>query len=173
MDNLSEIETRLWDYIDGFCDSAEKAAIEKLIEEHAAWRDKYQELLQVHQLIDLTELEEPSMRFSKNVMEEIAKLHITPATKSYINKRIIWGIAAFFITLITGFVIYAISQVNWQAGHTSNNIGIDFSAVDYNNIFNNNLVNVFMGINILLGLILLDRYLDWKKNQYQSSSLNK
>lgn len=162
------IEIRLWDYIDGLSDLSERAAVEQLLAEHAEWRIKYQELLEVHQLVQATELEEPSLRFSKNVMEEIAKYHIAPATKNYINQKIIWGIAAFFITVIVGFVIYGISQIDWSAGTSSEGIGIDFSQVDYSRMFNNSFVNVFMMLNVVLGLMLFDRYLDMKKKQYRN-----
>lgn len=164
------VEIRLWDYIDGLADTSERAAVEKLIAEHAEWRIKYQELLDVHQMVQTTELEEPSMRFSKNVMEEIAKYQIAPATKNYINQKIIWGIAAFFITVIVGFLVYGISQIDWSAGSTNSGIGIDFAQVDYSRMFNNNFVNMFMMLNIVLGLMLFDRYLDLKKKQYQNQA---
>ena len=105
MDNLNEMEVQLWEYIDGFSNEAEKSAIEKLIAENAEWKAKYHELLEVHQSLNLVELEAPSLRFTKNVMEEIAKYQIAPATKTYINSKIIWGIGVFFITMIVGFLI--------------------------------------------------------------------
>jgi hypothetical protein len=104
----------LWEFIDGSCNESEKTAIEKLIAENIEWKAKYHELLEVHQLIGATDLDAPSMRFTKNVMEEIAKNHIAPATNQYINNKIIWGIAAFFITVIVSFVIYGFSQVDWS-----------------------------------------------------------
>src|SRR5690606_32449733 len=88
-------EVRLWEYIDGLSSAEEKSVIEELIENNAQWRVKYKELLEVQQLLQSSELEEPSMRFTKNVMEEISKLHIAPATKTYINKNIIRGLAIF------------------------------------------------------------------------------
>jgi hypothetical protein len=163
------MEMRLWDYIDDLSDTSEKAAVERLIAEHAEWRIKYQELLEVHQMVQVIELEEPSMRFSKNVMEEIAKHHIAPATKNYINQKIIWGIAAFFITAIVGFLVYGFSQVDWSAGNTESGFGIDFTRVDYSSMFNNSFVNVFMMLNVILGLMLFDRYLDMKRKQYQKA----
>src|SRR5690349_8004057 len=84
------MEARLWAYIDGL--SEEASLIEKLVAENREWKEKYAELLDVHQLMGATELEEPSLRFTKNVMEEIARYQIAPATKEYINKKIIWGI---------------------------------------------------------------------------------
>ena len=163
-----EMETRLWEYIDGLSEESEKSVIEQLIADNAAWRAKYSELLEVHQMLDLTELEQPSLRFTKNVMEEIAKYNIAPATKSYINNKIIWGIGLFFITLIAGLVVYSIAQVDWSVGSDSKSpIGVDFTQVDYSAIFSNTFVNIFMMANIILGLMLLDRVLAKKKEALQ------
>lgn len=166
MDHLQDIEIRLWEYIDGLSSPEEQSAIEKLIAENTEWRAKYHELLEVHQLMDATELEQPSMRFTKNVMEEIAKYQIAPATKEYINKKIIWGIAAFFLTVITAFVIYGVAQIDWSAGSSSDSIvGVDLTKVDYSRVFNNTFVNMFMMLNVVLGLMLFDRYLTHKRRQ--------
>ncbi|MGZ5191494.1 MAG: hypothetical protein ACXWCZ_10770, partial [Flavisolibacter sp.] len=155
-------EERLWDYIDGVSSGEEKTVIEQLLENNAEWKAKYSELLEVQQLLHSSELEAPSLRFAKNVMEEIAKLHIAPATKNYINKRIIWGIGFFFITLIVGFLIYGFGQVDWKVQGDSK-MPIDFGKVDYSKMFSNDLVNAFMMINVILGLFLLDRYFDNKR----------
>jgi hypothetical protein len=160
----SLIEVRLWDYIDGL--SKEATVIERLILENSEWKTKYAELLEVHQLMSQSELEQPSLRFTKNVMEEIARFQIAPATKKYINTRIIWGIAAFFITMIIGFLIYGIGQINWsEASDSNSSLGIDFMAVDYGRMFNNSFVNLFMMINVVLGLLLLDRFLNIKRKK--------
>lgn len=158
------MEQRLWDYIDGL--STEPSVIETLIAENAAWRNRYAELLDIHQLVHATELEEPSLRFTRNVMEEITRLQIAPATKQYINKRIIWGIAAFFITVIFGFLVYGFSQVDWTSGNSADNpIGVDLTSVDYSKMFNNSFVNLFMMLNVVLGLMLLDRFLNMKRKK--------
>ncbi|MDQ3278097.1 MAG: hypothetical protein M3Q06_07210 [Bacteroidota bacterium] len=160
----SDMESRLWDYIDG--SSREASTIKKLIAENIAWRTKYAELLDIHSLVQGTELEEPSLRFTKDVMEEIARLQITPAAKKYINTKIIWGIAAFFITIIVGFLGYGFSQVNWSSSSSSNTaMGIDFASVDYSRMFGNSFVNLFMMLNVVLGLMLLDRYLSMKRKK--------
>lgn len=164
MNTHQQMEERLWGYIDGACGAEEKSAIEKLLDSNVEWQSKYRELLDVHQLLHSTELEEPSMRFTRNVMEEIAKLHIAPATKSYINKKIIYGIGAFFITMIVGFLIYGFSQIQWTAS-SDNLIPIDFNKVNFGAFFNNTYVNMFMMLNVVLGLMFLDRYLSNKKKK--------
>jgi hypothetical protein len=98
-------------------------------------------------------------------MEEIAKYHIAPATKTYINKKIIWSIGAFFILMIVGFIIYSLGQVDWTADNATTGKYIDLAKVDYSKMFNNSYVNIFMMLNVVLGLFLLDRYLANKRNE--------
>jgi len=153
-----DMDQKLWEYIDGFGSAEERSSIEKLLEINRQWKEKYNELLEVHQLIQTSAIEEPSLRFTKNVMEEIAKYQIAPATKTYINKRVIWGIGTFFLVLILGFLIYGFGQVDWSAGSNSTST-FAIPRVDFSKFFNNTYVNVFMMINVVLGLMLLDRYL--------------
>jgi hypothetical protein len=170
MNTQQQMEERLWSYIDGACDAEEKSAIEKLLDSNVEWRSKHRELLDVHQLLHSTELEEPSMRFTRNVMEEIGRLQIAPATKNYINKKIIYGIGAFFIVMIAGFLVYGFSQINWSAAGDSNSIiSVDFSKVNFNVLFSNTYVNMFMMLNVVLGLMFLDKYLSDKKKKITAS----
>jgi hypothetical protein len=164
MNTEHNIEERLWNYIDGVATSEERSAIEKLLQENVEWQRQYRQLLDVHQMLNATELDEPSMRFTRNVMEEIAKYHIAPATKSYINKKIVFGIGWFFALMFIGFLIYGVGQINWsQAGDTT--LPTQITDIEWSKFFNNTYVNIFMMINVVLGLMLLDRYLTNKKTQ--------
>ena len=171
MNTKHNIDERIWNFIDGTSSASEKTLIEQLLESDAEWKAKYYELLKVNELLKSSELEEPSMRFAKNVMEEISKLHIAPATKSYINKKIIWGIGIFFITLLVGFLVYGFGQTDWTAGQEttfSKNINkVDFSKVDFSKFFSNTWVNAFMMINVVLGLVLLDNFLTNKRKEFR------
>src|ERR1051325_8835004 len=95
---------------------------------------------------------------------------LLPPTKNfYKNKKIIWGIGLFFITLFIGFLIYGFGQVDWTAGDNER-LPVDISKVDYGKFFNNTYVNVFMMINVVLGLMLLDRYLAARKKKLQKEA---
>lgn len=166
MDTQHNIEERLWNFIDGSVTVEEKTVIEQLLESDAVWKAKYHELLDINTMLQSSELEAPSLRFSKNVMEEISKLHIAPATKSYINNKIIWGIGFFFIALVAGFLIYGFGQMDWTSG-TESSITKNINKIDFSKFFNNTLVNVFMMINIVLGLFLLDSYLSNKRKAFR------
>lgn len=164
---MENMDDRLWSYIDETASPGEISFIENMIATNLEWRTKYRELLELHQMVAANiELDQPSMRFARNVMEEIGRLQIAPATKTYINKKIIWGIGLFFITLIVGFVVYGISQVNWLEG-SNGTLPVDFSKVDYSRFFNNTYTSIFMMINVVLGLMLLDMYLRKRKKQFE------
>ena len=165
--NMEEtMEDRLWDYIDGLSSPAEHSAIEALIAANQEWLRKYRELLDVHQLMTSSELDAPPMRFTKNVMEEIARHHVAPATKSYINKNIIRGIGAFFLSLIAGILIYFLRQIKWSGNSSSGklpsyDLGLD--KLDYGKVFSSLPVTLFMLVSVILGLVLLDMYLQRKR----------
>lgn len=168
MNTHQTMETQLWEYIDGVADGNEKRHIETLIATNIEWRRKYEELLLFNDSLNRDlDIDQPSLRFTKNVMEEIARHHIAPATRSYINKKIIYGIAAFFLTIIVGSIIYAIGQVDWSAaGGGEGPLSYDFSKVDFSKVFTNQFVNAFIMLNVVMGLMLLDRYLSQQKKNW-------
>jgi hypothetical protein len=168
MNSQQSMEERLWDYIDGTMPVSEKSVIEKLLQSDAAWRSKYNDLLELHQMVNSTGLDSPSMRFTRNVMEEITRLHIAPATKTYINKKIVWGIGFFFLTLLIGFLVYGFGQMDWSSSESST-ISENLNKVDLSKFFKNTWVNVFMMINVVLGLVLLDNYLSNKRKHFQKA----
>ncbi len=174
MNKQQNIEDRLWDYIDGSCTDEEKNVVEQLIATQEAWRVQYHALLEVNQLMQQSlELEEPSMRFSQNVMEEIARHHIAPATKTYINKKIIYGVAFFFFSLVAAVFIYGLSQVNWSVAASGNGSIIDkymSTKIDWSRFFNNTWMTVFLLVNSILGLMLLDMYLGRKRHRLRQAT---
>jgi hypothetical protein len=172
MNTGQTMEDRLWDYIDGISTPAERSAIDELLAANLEWQHKYRELLNVHQLLNISELDAPSMRFTKNVMEEIARHHVAPATKTYINKNIIRSIGAFFLTMILGFVTYVMAQFNWfSTGAGSSkllganpNLNLErINNVNVSKAFNSTYITVFMLIAVVMGLMLLDMYLQRKR----------
>jgi hypothetical protein len=165
MNESQHIQSRLWNYIDGNIGNEEKVQVEQLLQNNAAWQNAYKQLLEIDQLVKAKmELDEPSMRFTKNVMEQIFKLQIAPATKTYINKKIVYGIAAFFVIMIGGLLIYSFTQINWSA--TGNNTSpFNLSKLNFSKYFSKQFLNIFLMLNIVLGLILFDRYLVKQNNK--------
>lgn len=164
-------EQRIWAYIDGVVSREEKEAIEQKLEQHIEWKSTYQKLLAVHRMLQSSELEHPPLRFTKNVMEKIAFLEIAPATKTYFDKKIIRGFAVFFLTLITGGIIYAFMQIEGSSGNSpAMNQYIDLSKLDFTLLLNNHIVTLLTMANVLLGLVLLDQLLAHKRKKYNKES---
>jgi hypothetical protein len=161
--NGQHMEEQLWNYIDGNCDEKERAEITARIHTDGDWKNQYDELLQLHKMIHASTLEEPSLRFTLNVMEEIAQSHITPATRTYINKKIIYGIGGFFLTLIAGLLIYTFAQINWTE-NSQVTLPFETDQTDWMKLFNSSYVKIFMMINVVLALMMLDKYLHRRKN---------
>ena len=70
------------------------------------------------------------------------------------------------ITVIVGFLVYGFSQVDWNAASDpKSTLGVDLEKIDYSKMFDNTFVNLFMMMNVVLGLFLLDRYLANKRKK--------
>jgi hypothetical protein len=160
------MEERLWDYVDGISSAHETSVIEKLLETNSEWRHTYKEILKANILLqESVELDEPSMRFTQNVMEEIAKYKIAPAASTYINKKIIYGIAAVFVTIIVAMFVYVFANVNWNTAGSGVGMPFDISKINHGKIFSSTYVNIFMMLNVIIGLVLFDKYLSVKKKR--------
>jgi len=158
------METTLWNYIDGTMDPAERAQVEQLLQTEPLWQTSYAALLEVHRLMqDSTALEQPSLRFTRNVMEEIARLHIVPAAKKYINPYIIRGIGAFFLVTIASLLIFALAQIDWHQPASTVSFIFNPSRLNWAHLFSNTYINLLMMANIVLALMLLDMYLTRRK----------
>ena len=166
MNTPEQMEERLWDFIDGMSEPDEQILIRRLIAEEPAWQRRYKELMNIDTVMQHQELDAPSLRFTKNVMEQIARYHVAPATKTYINKNVIRGITAFFLIMIAGILIYFFGQFHWTSTSTDNLIpqySIDANKLNWGKALNNTYVNVFILVNVILGFALLDKYLQNKK----------
>jgi hypothetical protein len=162
MSKQMHMEERLWDHIDGLGDAAERAEIERLIATDAAWRSAYDALLDTQRLLKSTELEQPSLRFTKNVMESIARYQVAPPTRSYVNKRIIWAIGGFFGVLLLAGLAYGFSTINFGTGGGS---GFKLPTPDLSFLMHvpSSVWTIFLMADAMLGLLFLDRYL--RKNK--------
>lgn len=171
MNKEQQIEEQLWSYIDGSTTEAEKNFVEQMLATHSQWNTKYKEQLELHKiLMNETELEQPSLRFTKNVMDGIAGMKPKQATNTYINKYIIRSIAAFFVITISALLIYSFSQINWTAS-TGNTLLLPFDTkniqlpnYDLSKLFNTTTLNILMMITVVLGLMLFDGFLTRKKS---------
>ena len=166
MNSHQYIEERLWNYIDSACDTDEETVIYDLIKNNEEWQSKYKEMNEMRQLMqNYIELDEPPVRFIKNIMEAIAETNIAPATRTYINKKIIYGIATFFITLIAGLLIYSFMKFNRGEANIFS-LPFNISNLIISKYFTSGTTNFFYALQVVLGLILVDRLFKKKKIKF-------
>jgi hypothetical protein len=169
MEDKDSIEVRLWAYIDGNSDAAENEAVSALIAYDPMWSAHYEALLDLNAaILNGLELEQPPVRFTKNVMELVADVKIAPAINGYINPSIIKGIAAFFVISIVLVLGYCVSTINWH--NTASALRLpDIQLPDMSRQYNNMFINIAIGVNVVLGLLLADMMLRKrdKKRQHQ------
>jgi hypothetical protein len=163
---MNSIEEKLWNYIDGSCTAEEQQAIAVLIAQDEVYMRKYHELLKLNEGFTSIELDEPSMAFTYNVMETIRTEHAQQPLKAAINKRIILGIAVFFIVTIATLVIFALSSINWNwnwntGGTTGTSIKmpVQLNVNHVNSFLTGPVIKGFLFFDLVMGLFLLDTYL--------------
>lgn len=156
---MKEIEEKLWDYIDGSCSAEEQTTIRLLIDTDPAYKLKHDELLQLNSEFFAMELDEPPMAFNYRVMEAIRSEKAQQPLKAAINKRIVWGIGAFFLISILVIVVLAVDSVNWSSlnGSAYHLPGIEIPQLK--NYFGAPVIKAFVFLDIVLSLFLLDNYL--------------
>jgi len=104
-------------------------------------------------------------------MEDIAKYKIAPAASTYINKKIIYGIAGVFLTIIVAMFVYVFANIDWTSTGSASGITFDLSKINYGKIFSSTYVNIFLMLNVIISLVLFDKYLSVKKKKLQEQDL--
>jgi len=146
-----DTEQMIWEYIDGSCDEPTKVQVQQKLNTDVQWQNMYSELLSLHKSIRTDmEAEQPSLRFTKNVMEKTAAEAIVNQSKSYFNPTIIQSISFVLIASIIFLLAYAFSTANWN----------ETTAMKY---YNSSTLHAFLWINIVLGLVLIDRIFNRNK----------
>jgi hypothetical protein len=156
------LEEQIWEYIDGTCTEAERKEIEIKIIQDRSFKKVYEELVAIHQFMEVADLEEPSMSFNRNVMEQV-NLEISPISlKTRVDNRIIYSISAFFMVSLFSLLVYVVLNTPFESLHN-----IDFKMPDFNFSAHINIdsaatktgLQAFFFIDIILGLVYLDRLL--------------
>jgi hypothetical protein len=154
---MKTIEEEIWAYIDGTCNPREKDSIAIKIASDNNYAVTYKELLKLNELMLSNDLEEPSMSFSRNVMEAVA-LEVAPKKlKTKVDNRIILGIGAFFSLSILSLLVYAIavsdiSTSDFQMPRLDVNI-------NFSQYLTPGLMKIFLFFDLMLALVYFDRLL--------------
>jgi hypothetical protein len=156
---MNSMEEILWRYIDGLCTPEEVQVVRALIAEDESYRLKYQELTALNAGLAGMELDEPPMAFTYNVMESIRTEHARVPLKASINKKIIWGIAAFFTVTLLAMLVLLVINIKWSSPAQAVNMSVVPKLPAINASQGKILVQVFVFFDVILGLYLFDAFL--------------
>lgn len=152
---MNSIEEQIWEYIDGFGTPKERQALQSKIESDAAYATVYAEMKALHELMTATELEEPSMSFTRNIMDKVT-LEVPPVSlKTKVDTRIIYSLAAVFILAIVFVFGYAIANSTFTFRDLMAS-SFDFT-LNLEPFVNPLTLQTFLFIDIILALLYLDR----------------
>ena len=153
------MEEEIWDYIDGNSSPEKALSVQAKIASDPAYGSLYEELLAINYQMNGLQLEEPSMSFSRNVMEQV-KLEIAPVSlKTKVDTRIIYGIAAFFICFILSILGYILSNSTFNFTDIKFNMGFQMEHIDFGKYVTPASIKIFLFVDLLLALAFIDSYL--------------
>ncbi|MGO4876381.1 anti-sigma factor [Pedobacter psychrotolerans] len=153
---MNTIEEQLWDYIDGNLDAAQAIAIKEKIDTDAEVKFQYEELLRFNNAFDKMEFEEPSMSFTRNVMESIALEPAPIAMKTKVDKKIIYGIGSFFVLSLLMLFGYVLYNSNLTMPGFDQKVSFDFNL---NQHITPATIYSFLFADLVIGLIFIDQLL--------------
>ena len=152
---MKTIEEQLWSYIDGNCTAEEKSQIEAKLAINLQYYQTYQGLLAVNNELAKLDFEEPSMSFTRNVMDRV-NLEIKPvALKTKVDNRIVYSIMGFFVLSLLGIFGYAVATSDL-------NFSLPLAKLDFQTgiekIINPTTFKIFLMIDAVLILLYVDSY---------------
>lgn len=161
---MNNLEQRIWDYLDGTGTEEERELTKQLIGSDSEFRAMYEELRSIHLTVSSMDLDEPSMSFNRNLMEKIQLEAVPGSVKSLIDKRIIYGITAFFLITITALLGVLLYQTDWSRQTSFDMPDFNLPEIDTSNYLNSTLINIFFFADIIVALYLFDGFLSKRKS---------
>ncbi len=113
---MKTIEEQLWDYLDNYGNSEERAELEQKIATDSRYKETYESLLLVHEQLTKLPVEGPSMAFTRHVMEDLKSVGVPPPLplQTKANPSVIWGVAAFFLIPVFGGFLYVLMNSDFS-----------------------------------------------------------
>lgn len=158
----------IWRFIDGDCDEAEKATITKRLEEDPTFR----QVLEESQLLDRAfadlELEQPSMRFTTNVMENLPELYQQLPTLQLLGPgwiKAFWTSLTFLLVGTIGLGVFSPDATSSTSRDTSGWLGEMLQFAELPFLSYKSAVILFAVSSCSVFLMWLDRQLSGKRKK--------
>lgn len=164
------MEERIQDYLDGICSQSEAAEVLNKINTDGEWKERYEALQAVHTLLahDL-ETMQPSMRFTKNVMEEVSGLTIAKPVRLRNNPWIFRSAGGILGTLLLYVMVQMFGQIDLSSAGKSSPIPmptVSMPEVNWGQYLGGGTTLLLFMICTVLGFVLLDKWLTSRRKAH-------
>ena len=168
---MKNFEQLIWNYLDGIASEEERKHTEQLLESDSEFLTLFEELSAIHLQISALDLDEPSMSFSRNLMEKIQLEHSLMPQKSLLGKWLINGIALFFLSTILCVLGILFFKVEWS--QSSETAWFDFTMPQFalGSSSYSFLINLFVFVDIIVVLYFFDVYISKKMKSKNDHNL--
>jgi hypothetical protein len=169
---MNERDVLIWKYLDGQATAEEKVRVERLLKEDQSFKAAFLERRQLENKMQEEDLEQPSLRFAKNIMDKLPDLYrrtVEPLVRPFWI-RFFFGSLALFLLAYFGMVAYTLPTGEGPAGGPVARITEQVSA-----FFEGLPTQVLTIVSALcfayLGLVWLDRQLKkWIFSRHKRAS---
>ncbi|KLT64570.1 anti-sigma factor [Pedobacter sp. BMA] len=151
---MNRIEEQLWDYIDGNLDEAHAKTIADQIHSNPELKHQYEQLVSLNLTLNALSQDEPSLSFTRNVMESIAHEPQPVALTTKVNKKLIYGIGLILVLPLFSMFAYIVYYSDLRLPDF--NLNLNFNLKKF---FTPTAFNIFIFSDIVIGLIFLDHLL--------------
>lgn len=165
MSKQPHLQELLQDYVDGLCNPQQQSEIKQLIDTEPEWQLAYEQLLELNELLRAPEMQlEPSMRFSKNVLEAIKDEKIAKRATAYINPMLVYGIMGMLCFSLVTILLWGL--LNFSPDHSDFTIKLpELASMNFEIFQNRLLIQGFAGLNIILALVIIEKWLKTTKQK--------
>lgn len=153
---MNNFEQLIWNYLDGIASEEERKRTEQLLESDTEFFELFEELSAIHLQISALDLDEPSMSFSRNLMEKIQLEHSLVPQKSLLGKWLINGIALFFLSAILCVLGILFFKVEWSQSSETDWFDFTMPQFTLGSSSYSFLINLFVFVDIIVVLYFFD-----------------
>lgn len=159
----TEIEFIVWQFHHQLLSPTEQEDVAIKIANSTQWANILDKIKQEELQFQTMEEEQPSMRFTKNIMDAIQPLEIKKPIHNYVNRKMIRLAAVYFLFVIAITLILFTVQIVQR--DSSKSFQLNFSLINpiqlhsMTKFISPQLIYCFYGINLVTAMILIQNYL--------------
>ena len=152
-------EEQMWDIIDGIATPDVKAQHDLLLKSDAVYKADFDKLMHLQMQLLKLDLEEPSMRFTQNILDKVTPSVKTVVKPDKVVRGFLLGMGILACAIIGFTVVMGGGQGNTPATGVASFFQNTFSSDKiFSGLYSSSLFPIFMLINTFLLYMIVDKW---------------